>query len=169
MWVVCLVNCFVSKRLHFPNNLTIFFWTIQKHESQKRPLHVKECDDCQSIGHVLSAVECWCCWCCCCSSGHLTTFTPTPRHHSSTDQDSGTLRRRLLTFKPAAGRAKIRTFNRNITSEKYLLLHHFTTAIKPLSGVGELVQNRHKYEIISGYFLTILCSIRKYKNFNHQN
>ena len=73
------------------------------------------------------------------------------QHRSTTDQDSGTLRRRLLTFKPAAGRAKIRTFNRNITSEKYLLLHHFTTAIKPLSGVGELVQNRHKYEIISGY------------------
>ena len=84
----------------------------------------------------------------------------TARPSTDQDQDSGTLRRRLLTFKPAAGRAKIRTFNRNITSEKYLLLHHFTTAIKPLSGVGELVQNRHKYEIISGYFLTILCSIR---------
>ena len=93
------------------------------------------------------------------------------QHRGTTDrdQDSGTLRRRLLTFKPAAGRAKIRTFNQNITSEKYLLLHHFTTAIKPLSGVWELVQKRHKYEIILGYLLTILCSIRKLKTFNHQN
>ena len=88
------------------------------------------------------------------------------QHRGTTDQDqdSATLRRRLLTFKPAAGRAKIRTFNRNITSEKYLLLHHFTTAIKPLSGVEAHAQNRHKYEIISGYLLKIRSSICQLKN-----